>query len=440
MCPNKLYPKQYLSSIDVSLLRKLLRDHPSQHLVEFLVSGFTAGFHTGIIHMPTGVLECKNLQTAMADPDAIDRLIQKEVDQGFVIGPFDTPPFAVWRTNPIGLVTGKSSNKQRLILDLSAPHASATPSLNSLIPSEEFSLQYATIDNAIMAILSAGIGAWLSKTDIVNAFKLLPIHPSLWHLHGVKWQELYYFFMRLTSSSKSSPRIFDLFAETLCWILLNTCRCPTIIHYLDDFLSIESNLLPPSSLQATTRLFTQLGVPISPTKREGPDTVINFLGVVLDSVHMQASLPREKIDGILAAIDFYLTEQSCSKKELQSLLGSLNFAMKMIPQGRAFISRLLSLFPRFQTDSSRIRLDVHATADLRCGGSFYDTGMGRACSYQCYRMSLSLFGQMLRPLPVSPQFLAMNGCGATGQRKLRRYQSSRKRLLCLNFIPLLQQR
>lgn len=70
--------------------------------------------------------------------EAVDLLLQSELEKGFVIGPFSTLPFRVWRVNPLGLVKGKFSNKLQLIYDLSAPHCPHVPSLNSLIPSEEF--------------------------------------------------------------------------------------------------------------------------------------------------------------------------------------------------------------------------------------------------------------------------------------------------------------
>lgn len=101
----------------------------------------------------------------------------------------------------MGLVKGKFSNKLRLLYDLSAPHCSQVPCLNSLIPSEEFFLKYASVDQAIQSIIGAGEGAWLSKADIADAFKLLPILPSLWQWHGIKWRGFYCFATELTFGS-----------------------------------------------------------------------------------------------------------------------------------------------------------------------------------------------------------------------------------------------
>ena len=76
----------------------------------------------------------------------------------------------------------------RLIVDLSASHNNDEhSSLNQLINKVDYSLSYVKLDDAIQEIRDKGQGSWLCKTDIVDAFKQIPIHPSLWHLYGVKW-------------------------------------------------------------------------------------------------------------------------------------------------------------------------------------------------------------------------------------------------------------
>lgn len=90
----------------------------------------------------------------------------------------------------------------------SAPHSSLIPSLNYLIPSEEFSLKYASVDLAIQAVINISTDAWLSKADISDAFKLLPIEPALWWWHNIKWKDSYYFATKLTFGSKSSLWLF----------------------------------------------------------------------------------------------------------------------------------------------------------------------------------------------------------------------------------------
>ncbi|XP_056425816.1 uncharacterized protein LOC130367424 [Hyla sarda] len=314
--------------------------------------------------------ECDNLASATSDPDSVSTLIQTELDKGFIIGPFVESPFDIYRVSPIGLATGKFNNKKRLIYDLSAPYSSTIPSLNALIPADEFALKYSSVDEAIAIILSLGRGAWLSKADISDAFKLLPIMPQQWQWHGLRWRNLYYFATKLTFGARSSPWLFNRFASALHWILENRFECNHVIHYLDDFLLIESPNASPRDLQVLRAVFDSLGVPVSPAKTEGPSRVITFLGIELDSQKMEARLPEAKLVRIRTAIHRLRERPYISKVELQSILGMLNFAMRIIPQGRTFISRLLALLPSASEQSSLIHLDCQALADLAMWESF----------------------------------------------------------------------
>lgn len=40
---------------------------------------------------------CKNLQSALKAPEIVDKLLAKEVEKGFMIGPYDSPPFSKFR-------------------------------------------------------------------------------------------------------------------------------------------------------------------------------------------------------------------------------------------------------------------------------------------------------------------------------------------------------
>ena len=125
-------------------------------------------------------------------------LMEYELSQGYVMGPFAKSPFPSYRISPISVAFGKYSNKPRLVVDLSAPHDSPDEvSLNDLIDKDMFSLTYVKLDQAIDIIRQFGRNSVLMKTDIKNAFKLIPLHPSIWHVHRVKLNEKLYFFKKL---------------------------------------------------------------------------------------------------------------------------------------------------------------------------------------------------------------------------------------------------
>lgn len=95
---------------------------------------------------------CNNLQSATAEPTIVEALIKKDLDSGFMIGTFDSPPFKIFHISPIGVATRKFSGQKQLIIDLSTPHGNFQLSINSLIPLDKFSLHYHDIDQEIILV------------------------------------------------------------------------------------------------------------------------------------------------------------------------------------------------------------------------------------------------------------------------------------------------
>lgn len=306
---------------------------------------------------------CKNLQSSLKDPESVRLLLSKELDKGFLFGPFISIPFKDYRINPLGLAEHKYSKKKRLIVDMSAPHNNGDhPSLNSLIDKETHSLQYVRIDDAIELIRKLGPGSLLVKTDISDAFKLIPIRPDLWPFHGVSWENRYYFYSRLVFGSRSSPKIFDNLSIAICWITQHVYHIENVLHLLDDFLvviptSTDAHLIKEKFLS----IFHSLRVPIAQHKTEGPATCLEYLGIILDSEKMEARLPRQKTLRILDTIEAFTSRRTCTKRELLSLLGHMSFAGKVVRPGRSFISHLISL----STSVEKLHHHVTLTADVR---------------------------------------------------------------------------
>ena len=203
-------------------------------------------------------------------------------------------------------------------MDLSAPHQNKQhKSLNELIDKEEFSLSLVTIDNAIRKNRELGKNSWLCKVDIRDAFKLVPIHESLWPFHGVKWNNKYYFYTRLVFGSRSSPKIFDSLSEAVCWILQNNYGIQHVLHLLDDFLTIDApDSVPEITMAILTLVFKQLGIPLSTHKTVGPTTVLEYFGIILDSCRMEARLPSDKVLRISEILKSFMTKKACTKQEL----------------------------------------------------------------------------------------------------------------------------
>jgi hypothetical protein len=81
--------------IDIDRLEYELCYHPSRVFVDNLVQGLRHGFDTGIGNTPDTTFVCKNLQTARKEPKVVSELHTKEVEKGYLLGPFDHPPLTL---------------------------------------------------------------------------------------------------------------------------------------------------------------------------------------------------------------------------------------------------------------------------------------------------------------------------------------------------------
>ena len=134
----------------------------------FLSSGFREGFP---LHYEGDPGCSNNLISATENPDLVDAKISKELKAGRIAGPFQTQPFYPFRISPLGVVPKKTPGEFRLIHHLSYPRGS---SVNDDISPDHTSVSYATISDAIHHIKAAGRGCLLAKTDVKNAFRIIP--------------------------------------------------------------------------------------------------------------------------------------------------------------------------------------------------------------------------------------------------------------------------
>lgn len=364
---GKYYPLP--TPVNVNSLEKVLDGHPDRTLVNQLCHNLRHGACIGYTG-PRVPRFCKNLPTALAQPDIVTSNLAKEVALGRIAGPYDSPPFPNFQVSPIGLVPKKHSSKFRTIFHLSFPKSGAT-SINHFISKEDHSLQYITIDNAIKGIQSLGQGCFLAKTDIESAFRLIPLKPKDYELFGICWEGKFYYEKVLPFGLRSAPYIFNQLSDAIEWILVNKCSISFVCHILDDFLIIEpASALPPysqicqESLTSMLLSFKSLNIPIATDKTAGPTRVIEFMGIILDSDSMEARLPPDKVSRILESLSSFQHRKSCTLTELQSLIGTLNFACKVVPPGRPFLQRMIELTRNAKQPHHHIKLNSGFFKDL----------------------------------------------------------------------------
>ena len=135
-----------------------------------------------------------------------------------------------------------------------------------------------------------------------------------------------------------------------------------ILHYLDDFFAILSLSADATAYsQQFDNLCVELGLLVNHSK-DAIGTTADFLGIEFDSNLIQARLSPDKLARARNTAKDLLNRTSVSHQELDSVIGFLLFASKVVVPGRAFLRRLydaLSRLIRRYIITSDIKADLH---------------------------------------------------------------------------------
>ncbi|VDH93448.1 Hypothetical predicted protein [Mytilus galloprovincialis] len=251
----------------------------------------------------------------------------------------------------------------RLIQHLSYPENN---SINDFIDKDHCSVQYSSVDEAACLINRHKTFARLSQCDVKAAFRLLPIAPHDFDLLGIKFQGEYYLNKMLPMGASISCALWEKFAKALHWIIQLKSGNDDILHYLDDFLFVESS--QTSKVGNTLKLFQEvcnkIGIPLASDKTTLPTTLLMFLGIEFDTQNLIMRLPNEKLVKLSQKIRDTLDSSKITLKDMQSLLGLLNFACKVVAPGRTFCRRLINSTIGVRKSYYKIRVNKQMKADL----------------------------------------------------------------------------
>ena len=304
----------------------------------YLLQGFKHGFRVGY----TGTPECKiypNHKSALENPGVIDEYLAREVCEGRMKGPFSSVP-QNFHCSPLALVPKKLPGSFRVIHNLSFPKGN---SINDFIPEEFTSVKYQSVYDAIQMLCKLGKIAFMSKTDIEKAFRIIPIHESDQHLFFVNWKGNFYVDLRMEMGCSSSCQIFEAFSTAIAWVAQHKLRIPTV-HYLDDFMfGAASQVVGSRNLYKFMQVCKEIGIPLALDKTFQPATTMSFLGFEIDTVKKEIRLPADKLERCKIEILDLIGKKKTRLRKLQSVIGLLNFACEVVLPGRAFLRRLINL-------------------------------------------------------------------------------------------------
>ena len=118
-----------------------------------------------------------------------------------------------------------------------------------------------------------------------------------------------------------------------------------------------------------------INAPVKPSKIEGPTTRLTFLGILIDTSTMTASITDDCKKDLVSSLQSLLQQSKCTKHQLLSLIGKLSFACKVIPAGRIFLCRLINTSCSVSCPHHHIRPTKEAHLDMYRWLNFLPNGM-----------------------------------------------------------------
>ena len=341
---------------------------------DFIVKGLTEGFTLGYKGEQFSQ-RCNNSMAVNNNKHIAAEKVMSEVIKGRISGPYVKPPLEYFKCSPLSLREKSTPGKYRLLHDYSFPYDDT--SVNANIPESATKVKYATLDEALETLVKYK-EPYLAKSDVAEAYRLLPLKPEEYNLTGFKLGDSFFVDCCLPMGASSSCQTFERFSNALKYILENEYKVRHIVKVLDDFLFIGESFDECSqALNCFLQLCKKVNIPVAHDKTEGPTRMLVFLGIHIDTTLWSISIPREKICKYAATIKELLVKGKCTLRELKSIIGKLTFVTKIVPSGRCFQRRLHDATIGKNKPSSTIIIGPSVQADLEVWLSFLKDYNGR---------------------------------------------------------------
>ena len=349
------------SGLNVDAWRRHLQGYHDYNLPDFLEFGWPVNCELLAMLQPT----FRNHPSAVHYPGDIQYYIETELGFRALGGPYDSQPFTYMQISPLMTRIKKDSQYRRVIMDLSWP---PTASVNDAIRGEWYvdglmTIKLPTVDYMEGRLLELGRGAYLYKTDLARGYRQLRVDPSDWPLLGFMNEQKYYFDICPPFGLRTSALCMQRTAEGISWI--HGQRGFLSRPYLDDFEGAEaSQQRADEALVRLQDIMAELGVREAIHKICRPAQQMLWLGLWYNSIDMTISIPEVKLQEIMEEFKGWEGKLRSNQRDMQRLLGLIQFIASVSPPARVFSNRMLTNLremPKQGTES----LSLGFKSDLR---------------------------------------------------------------------------
>ncbi|KAG8952221.1 hypothetical protein FRC04_004928 [Tulasnella sp. 424] len=322
-----------------------------------IVVGICQGFRLGTSEIPLlHTLIHRNHQSAKANPEAIIKHINKELNAGRYLGPYQIKELehtiGPFRASPLGAVPKSEPGEFRIIQDFSYPvNSSRTPSVNSEIDSDDFPCDWGSFTEVYKIVDTAPKGAQAATFDVDAAFRIIPVHPEDRRNIVVVWNGLAYVDTAVPFGAASSGGLFGHVADGLRAIMMARGLQPTR-NWVDDFVSFR---FPIPDTNPQRFLYNE-------------DTIYAIGEELGDIPARTVSIPEEKKDKYRKRIQDALTKGRLKRKEVEKVIGTLTHCALATELGRTHLSSIanfLASFAHYQNPHLSLAIPTRTRDDLQ---------------------------------------------------------------------------
>ena len=324
-----------------------------------ILHGIRSGFR--LVNLPGyDFVELDNYgsATCMDNKTAVEKQICTEIEEGrYII--VDEKPTII---SALGAIV-KKNGKIRLIHDASRPDGHGLNSYAVL----DYKLQFESIGHAEQLLNK---GYFMAKLDLKSAYRSVLVHPSQYHLTGLKWtftgdkEATYLVDTRLPFGARFSPGIFHTLTQAVKCMMAARGHTGLVV-YLDDFLVIEPTKEECTrTLNVLMDLVRKLGFSIAWDKVEGPTTQLTFLGIELDTEDMHMRLPKDKVCEFSLNLDDFISRSRVSLRQCQELAGKINWVTQVCRVGRPYLRRLFEASKVLKAHHHKMLITAELKEDL----------------------------------------------------------------------------
>ena len=326
------------SELNINNWRTDLVGYTDYRIVEFLAYGWPIGIDREAILQS----QLFSHPSARAHPNDVTHYIVTELGHGALLGPFEGPPAVNCHFSPLMTRPKRDSKFRRVIIDLSWPQGA---SVNDGISRTKYidgpmTISLPTTDDMERAVVALGQGAFLYKTDLSRGYRQLRVDPLDWPLLSFVHEDKCFMDICPPFGLRSSAMAMQRVSQAI--VHLHGRRGFVSRAYIDDFGGAEpEEERAAAALAALQHVMARLGVKQAEAKICLPARQMTWLGIHFDTVTMVMAIPAQKMGEVMACLREWQGKLRATRKEIQSLLGLLNFVASVAPPARLFTNRML---------------------------------------------------------------------------------------------------